>query len=171
VISGRVSAGGFDGSAPKLWQPLGICVEFGRDALLADSRSGSIKIINRPMINSFKIYRRLSGLLTFIPEKYHLQNLIIPSTKESEMVENVPHCVQAYSQRAKLLQLLKESSTTDVPEGTVSNKSLKSLELLKKSLISMYVCKCMYVCKSLFKHGKSSVKLKLKTKTNYNCFT
>ena len=29
----------------------------------------------------------------------------------------------------------------------------------------------MYVCKSLFKHGKSSVKLKLKTKTNYNCFT
>ena len=34
---------------------------------------------------------------------------------------------------------------------------------------SMYVC--MYVCKSLFKHGNSSVKLKLKTKTNYNCFT
>ena len=33
----------------------------------------------------------------------------------------------------------------------------------------MYVC--MYVCKSLFKHGKSSVKLKLKTKTIYNCFT
>ena len=30
---------------------------------------------------------------------------------------------------------------------------------------------CMYVCKSLFKHGKSSVKLKLKTETNYNCFT
>ena len=30
----------------------------------------------------------------------------------------------------------------------------------------MYVC--MFVCKSLFKHGKSSVKLKLKTKTNYN---
>ena len=31
----------------------------------------------------------------------------------------------------------------------------------------------MYVCKSLFKHGKSSVTLinKLKTKTNYSCFT
>ena len=31
----------------------------------------------------------------------------------------------------------------------------------------------MYVCKSLFKHRKSSVTLinKLKTKTNYNCFT
>ena len=25
----------------------------------------------------------------------------------------------------------------------------------------------MYICKSLFKHGKSSVKLKLKTKTNH----
>ena len=31
-----------------------------------------------------------------------------------------------------------------------------------------YVCMC--VCKSLFKHGKSSVKLRLKTKTNYNCW-
>ena len=33
------------------------------------------------------------------------------------------------------------------------------------------VTECMYVCKSLFKHGKSSVKLKLKAKTNYDCFT
>ena len=30
---------------------------------------------------------------------------------------------------------------------------------------------CMFVCKSLFKHGKSSVNLKLKTKPKYNCFT
>ena len=36
-----------------------------------------------------------------------------------------------------MLQSLKESSTTDGPEGTVSNKCLKSLELLKKSLSSI----------------------------------
>ena len=35
--------------------------------------------------------------------------------------------------------------------------------------VCMYVC--MYVCKSLLIHGKSSVKLTLKTETNYNCFT
>ena len=29
----------------------------------------------------------------------------------------------------------------------------------------------MFVCKSLFAHGKSSVELTLKTRTNYNCFT
>ena len=39
------------------------------------------------------------------------------------------------------------------------------------SLAIIIIIVCMYVCKSLFKHGKSSVKLKLKTKTNYNCFT
>ena len=36
-----------------------------------------------------------------------------------------------------MLQLLKELSTTDGPEGTVSNKCLKSLELLRKSLSSI----------------------------------
>ena len=32
-----------------------------------------------------------------------------------------------------MLQSLKESSTTDGPEGTLSNKCLKSLELVKTS--------------------------------------
>ena len=45
--------------------------------------------------------------------------------------------VQACSEKAKVLQLLKASSTTNGPEGTVSNKCLKSLELLKKSLSSI----------------------------------
>ena len=31
--------------------------------------------------------------------------------------------------------------------------------------------RCLCVCKPPFKHGNSSVKLKLKTKTNYNCIT
>ena len=53
------------------------------------------------------------------------------------MAENVLQYVQACSQKAKVLQSLKESSTTDGPEGTVSNKCLKSLELLKKSLSSI----------------------------------
>ena len=45
----------------------------------------------------------------------------------------------------------------------------RELGVLSPTAIQFLVC--MYVCKSLFKHGKSSVKLKLKTKTNYNCFT
>ena len=45
---------------------------------------------------------------------------------------------------------------------------LQSREV-KVAKLCMYVR--MYVCKSLFKHRKSSVKFKLKTKTNYNCFT
>ena len=42
---------------------------------------------------------------------------------------------------------------------------------VKSKLAPRVLNVCMYVCKSLFIHGKSSVKLKLKTKTNYNCFT
>ena len=45
------------------------------------------------------------------------------------------------------------------------------IRLSFKQKINLGCHQCMYVCKSLLKHGKSSVKLKLKTKTNYNCFT
>lgn len=136
MISGRVSAGDSDGSAPKLWQSLGICVEFGRDAFLVDSRSGSIKMIGRPMINSFKILQTLVRAFGIHFRKIPLTEPHHAINQGIKMVENVPQCLQAYSQRAKVLQLLKESSAVDVPEGTVYNKSLKSLELLKKSLIS-----------------------------------
>ena len=37
-----------------------------------------------------------------------------------EIVENVLQYVQACLQKAKVLQSLKESSTTDCPEGTVT---------------------------------------------------
>ena len=50
-----------------------------------------------------------------------------------KMVENVLY-VHPCSQKAEVLQSLKESSTTDGPGGTVSNKCSKSLGLLKKSL-------------------------------------
>ena len=40
------------------------------------------------------------------------------------MVENVLQYVQTCSQEANMLQSLKESSTTDGPEGTASNKCL-----------------------------------------------
>ena len=45
------------------------------------------------------------------------------------------------SQGSKVLQSLKESSTTDGPEGTVPNKCLKSLELVKTSQLyqSQYI--------------------------------
>lgn len=45
-----------------------------------------------------------------------------------ELVENALQYMQACSKKAKELQSLKESSTTDGPKGTVSNKCLKSLE-------------------------------------------
>ena len=48
MISGSVSPGDSDGSAPNLCQPPGICVEFDRNMYLTDVGSGSIKLVNRP---------------------------------------------------------------------------------------------------------------------------
>ena len=50
------------------------------------------------------------------------------------MIENVLQYAKARSQKVKVLQSFKESSTTYGPEGTVSNKCFKSLEILKTSL-------------------------------------
>ena len=140
VISGSVSPGDSDGSAPKLCQSLGICVEFDRNMYLTDVGSGSIKLVNRPtkgmaeflqnlqmFVRAFDIHSRKSPLT----EPCHTIDQGI------EMVKNVLQYVEASSQKAKRLQSLKESSANDGPEGTVSNKCLKSLELLKKSLSSI----------------------------------
>ena len=53
------------------------------------------------------------------------------------------------------------------------NKHASCLSVLSMLFrhLSLSLDRSLYVCKPLFKHGKSSVKLKLKTKTNYNCFT
>lgn len=37
------------GAHSKLCQPVGICAEFDRDIYIADSGSGSVKLINRPL--------------------------------------------------------------------------------------------------------------------------
>ena len=140
VISGSTSAGDFDGSAPKLCQLLGIFVEFDHNVYLTDSGSGSVKLINRltkgmaeflqnskTLVRDFDIHSRKNPLT----EPHHTIDQGI------KLVENVLQYVQACSQKAKVLKSLKESSTTDGPEGAISNNSLKSLELLKKSLSSI----------------------------------
>ena len=141
VISGGNGKGDVDGPAAhsKLCQPVGICVEFNRNIYVADSGSGSVKMINRP----------LQGIVDFLS---NLQTLLLafnihPKGKSEmgshhtvreaiEMVNQTLQYVQSCSAKAKELQSLSKKSITNGPEGTVSTKCSKSLELLKKSLQS-----------------------------------
>ena len=54
-----------------------------------------------------------------------------------EMVNQTLEYVKSCSLKAKKLQHLSEHLVTNGPEGTVSSKCFKSLELLKKSLQKM----------------------------------
>ena len=69
--------------------------------------------------------------------------------------------------KEKSCQKLSSSGNIIRGESLVAERR----ELHQRVYLSLNRSTDMYVCKSLFKHGKSSVKLKLKTKTNYNCFT
>ena len=61
-----------------------------------------------------------------------------PDIKEAiEKVGEVLLYKQDCTKRVRRLQHLKVNSITNGPEGTVSNKCLRSLELLKSSLISL----------------------------------
>ena len=140
VISGSVSLGDSDGSAPKLCQLLGVCVGFDRNMYLTDVGSGSIRLVNRRMKGMPEFLQNLQMLVRAFDIHSRKNPLTEPChtiDQGIEMVKNVLQYVEASSQKAKRLQSLKESSATDGPQRTVSNKCLKSLKLLKKSLSSI----------------------------------
>ena len=80
--------------------------------------------------------------------------------------------VWVYSESADTSASADTTSPAEIEEVWNTVKFSFEIEEVSASVFWKETAKvCMYVCKSLFKHGKSSVKLKLKTKTNYYCFT
>ncbi|CAB4020104.1 Hypothetical predicted protein [Paramuricea clavata] len=141
VVSGAAGKGDKDGlsSQSKLCQPVGICVEFDRNIYVADSGSGSVKLVNRPLKGIVDFLSNLRALLVaFNVHSKKASTSVSPTIGEAiNMVKETLEYVQSCSMKSKELQSLKENSTTDGPEGTVSNKCLKSLELLKRSIESL----------------------------------
>lgn len=142
VIAGGNGKGDVDGPAAhsKLCQPIGVCVEFNRNIYVADSGSGSVKMINRPLQGIVDFLSNLQALLVAfnIHSKGKSEMGHHHTAGEAiQMVNQTLYYVQTCSTKAKELQSLSEKSVTNGPEGTVSSKCLKSLELLKKSLQSM----------------------------------
>ena len=113
-------------------------MEFDRNKYITDVGSGSINLVNRSTKGMAEFLQNLQTLV----RAFDIHSRKCPLTEPChtidqgiEMVKNVLQYVEASLQKAKRLQSLKESSATDGPQGTVSNKCLKSLEFLKKSLI------------------------------------
>ena len=140
VISGGNGKGDVDGPAAhsKLCQPVGICVELNRSIYVVDSGSGSAKMINRPLQGIVDFLSNLQTLLLAfnIQPKGKSEMGSHHTVRAIEMVNQTLQYVQSCSAKAKELQSLSEKSVTNGPEGTVSTKCSKSLELLKKSLQS-----------------------------------
>lgn len=137
VIAGN-GKGDSDGSQThsKLCQPIGICVEFDRNIYVADSGCGAIKLVNRPLAGIAEFLGKLQVLVTAfsIHSKRSTERKPQKSVGEAiGMVDEVLEYVKTCSQKARQLQSLRRE-TTDGPEGTLSNKCLKSLELMAQSL-------------------------------------
>lgn len=142
VISGGNLEGDVDGPASHsfLCQPVGICTELSRNIYIADSGSGFIKLINRPLHGIVEFLSNLQTLLTAFHIHAKGKSLVTTHHTVSEAIEMVNQTLQnvkSCSLKAKKLQHLSEHLMTNGPEGTVSSKCFKSLELLKKSLQKM----------------------------------
>ena len=137
MIAGH-SKGDSDGSQShsKLCQPIRICVEFDRNIYVTDSGSGAVKLINRPLTGIAEFLGKLQVLVKAF--NIHSKKSAVSETRSSvheaiDMVDEVLEYVKSCSRRARELQSLARE-TTDGPEGTLSNKCLKSLELMVQSL-------------------------------------
>ena len=103
--------------------------------------------------------------------------LIFNSLKQKKLIFNflltVTEKKLTDSRKSAKFQPITVKTTTPLrPSKAVQQLTPTSFPGLLRQKASGTRLNCMYViCKSLFKHVKSSVKLKLKTKTNYNCST
>jgi len=130
VIAGH-SKGDSDGSQSylKLCQPIGICVEFDRNIYVTDA----VKLINRPLTGIADFLGKSQVLVKAFNIHFRKSTVREPQKSVNEaiaIVDEVLEYVKYCSRKARELQSLAKE-TTDVPEGTLSNKSL---ELMAQSL-------------------------------------
>ena len=161
-------------SSSRVWRKRRFIALYGRDLCQEDWATPEPKVCGHPLCCSFPILSTpsLVGLATipctlpsYLPAVYLREGNI------------------AFSAAVSQINKLSYSGNTSSKVFCINSSAVSSESLLLwqrtaiqapwKALAHRHEQKrdCMYVCKSLFKHGKSSVKLKLKTKTNYNCFT
>lgn len=122
VIAGQ-GKGDSDGSQShlKLSQPLGICVQFDRNIYVADSGSDAVKLINKPLTRIAEFLGKLQVLVKAF-------NILIKKSTVRGPRRSVCEATVVVG------EVLGTTKATDGPEGTLSNKSSKSLELMAQSL-------------------------------------
>ena len=121
MISAGNLEGDVDGPASHslLCQPVGICTEFSKNIYFADSGSGSIKLINRPLHGLHGIVEFLSNLQTLLTAFHiHAKDKSLVTTHHTvseaiEMVNQTLEYVKSCSLKAKKLQHLSEHLVHD----------------------------------------------------------
>ena len=98
--------------------------------------SGAVKLITKPLTGITEFFRKLQVLVKAF--NIHSKKCTVREPHKSvngaiAMVDEVLEYVKYCSRKARELQSLAKE-TTDVPEGTLSNKCLKLLELMAQSL-------------------------------------
>jgi len=110
--------------------------EFDRNIYITHSGSGMVKLINRLLTGIAEFLGKLQVLVKAFDihsKKYTVREPHKAVNEAMAMVVEVLEYMKHCSRKARELQSLAKE-TTDVPEGTLSNKCLKSLELMAQSL-------------------------------------
>lgn len=137
VVAGAGREGNDDGPAHTgtFAQPMGVCVEYGTNIFVADAQTGCVKLVTT--VNGMIQFLHHLGLL-YQAFSVHLKNKKVPKYSIDDAVEKVNTVLQ-YLQRTvyDVKTLTGTTKTTNGPEGTVSDKTIKSVDMIHKELQHM----------------------------------
>ncbi len=134
LIAGNGQEGNKEGRAEKssFGQLMGVCIENEKNVFITDSQTGCIKLITT-IAGTVRFLQELGKL--YMAFSVHLKHQNVPRLPIPDSVTKVGELKDFLERMVKDVQVMIHSNKiTNGPEGTVSNQSLKSVQMIHSEL-------------------------------------
>ena len=132
IIAGSGEEGNDDGTCASFSQPMGICVENGKNVFITDAHVGAVKLITDARC-AVKFLENLGKLYqAFSVHQKHKPTHMSTLQEAEESVKSVSEYLQGTVQSVQTL--LDTNKQTNGPEGTIASKTVKSVDMINQGL-------------------------------------
>ena len=132
IIPGSGEEGNNDGTRASFSQPMGICVENGKNIFITDAQVGAVKLIT-DVECAVKFLENLGKLYqAFSVHQKHKRTHTSTLQEAGEMMKSVSGYLQGTVQSVQTL--LGNSKETNGPEETVTSKTIRSVNMINQGL-------------------------------------
>ncbi len=136
IMTGNGKEGNNDGKAvhAEFGQPMDLCTEYEENIYITDAQTGCIKIITK--ITGITEFFKHLGLL-YESFSVHLKNQDKPSIDIDDAVAKLEQVAKYIADTSKCIQDQLGKPVTNGPEGTVADRTLKSVQMIASGISAL----------------------------------